>query len=142
MPHCGATAAIAWSTCYAKFRTSSPQSSDLVFFAADPSNGGNGHVGSVNGDGTFHSILSDGAICDLSISGFGVPALGYVSTAAVLGKPAPTPAPSAPNNAVTQALQTVSQGGSDWGRYIAWGLAALLGLYALDEGAGALADLA
>lgn len=86
LPHVGATAAAAWANNYAGYRTSTPQFGDLAFFL----NGGAGHVGIYEGNNTFRSVWTSGAICDSDITQFaaenGDTFAGYVSTAAIGGQ--------------------------------------------------------
>ena len=89
LPHVGATALDAWSIYSGRGATTgSPVSGDLVFFGGAPINGGAGHVGIVNGDGSFTSVLSDGNEYSCDISTFAAqnaPVLGYISTTALGG---------------------------------------------------------
>ena len=146
LQHVGNTAYDAWTGAYANARTGSPQNGDLVFFSPAPINGGDGHVGIYNGGGSFTSVLSDGNAYSCDIATFnaqnGTQTLGYVSIAALTGNPGTTNPIASAGNAVSSTLRTVSQGGANWGRYALWGLLGLVGLYALDSGTNALADLA
>lgn len=89
LPHEGATASDAFGLYSARgAATSNPQPNDMVFFGPAPINGNAGHVGIVQGGGSFDSVLSDGSEYSCDIATFAAqnaPVSGYISTSKLGG---------------------------------------------------------
>ncbi len=64
------------------FQVGAPLPGDMAFYGPSAGNGGQGHVGTDNGDGTYTSVLSDGKfhVLPLTSTSLGAPLLGFISS--------------------------------------------------------------
>lgn len=86
LPHEYPSAIVAWQG-YSGLglSTPTPTTGDMVFFSPAPINGGYGHVGIMDANGTFESVWSNGNVMDAPVGRFAAdnaaPVLGYISVA-------------------------------------------------------------